>query len=81
MRGLRVMRAAFCGARRPETFRSALGPPGGMLSARSHKIRGLSIPQEFAPARDAISMDENRDGAGSRAIRKVVDGKCVNVVK
>jgi hypothetical protein len=52
-----------------------------MLGAASHKDRGLAGLKNSPPARDPIGLDANHDGAGSRAIRKVVDGKCVNVVK
>jgi branched-chain amino acid transport system substrate-binding protein len=37
--------------------------------------------KKFPGVAGEITMDENRDGAGSSAILKVVNGKYVNVAK
>jgi branched-chain amino acid transport system substrate-binding protein len=52
------------------------------LDADRDKIRGcLAGLKNFPGVAGEITMDENRDGAGSSAILKVVDGKYVNVAK
>src|SRR5262245_3966946 len=52
------------------------------LDADRDKIRGcLADLKNFPGVAGEITMDENRDGAGSSAILKVVDGKYVNVAK
>ena len=46
------------------------------------KIRGCLAGLKNLPSgAGEITTDENRDGAGSSAILKVVDGKYVNVAK
>jgi branched-chain amino acid transport system substrate-binding protein len=52
------------------------------LDADRDRIRGcLAGLKNFPGVAGEITMDENRDGAGSSAILKVVDGKYVNVAK
>ena len=55
--------------------------PADVASDRD-KIRGcLAGLKNFPGVAGEITMDENRDGAGSSAILKVVNGKYVNVAK
>ena len=55
--------------------------PADVASDRD-KIRGcLAGLKKFPGVAGEITMDENRDGAGSSAILKVVNGKYVNVAK
>ena len=52
------------------------------LAADREKIRTcLAGLKNFPGVAGEITMDENRDGAGSSAILKVVNGKYVNVAK
>ena len=52
------------------------------LDADRDRIRGcLAGLKNFPGVAGEITMDENRDGAGSSAILKVVGGKYVNVSK
>jgi branched-chain amino acid transport system substrate-binding protein len=52
------------------------------LATDRDKIRGcLAGLKKFPGVAGEITMDENRDGAGSSAILKVINGKYVNVAK
>jgi hypothetical protein len=52
------------------------------ISIRSRKIRGcLAGMKNFPGVGGEITYNEDRDGAGSSAILKVIGGKYVNVAK